>query len=77
DQVPSNHDSWQLRIDLPDYQYVNVYARHHITHNPGFLPGFAHVVDRVLTAKCKTAAAAQVSPIPVDVAAEVSTAASN
>jgi len=76
DQVPSNHDSWQLRIDLPDYQYVNVYARHHITHNPGFLPGFAHVVDRVLTAKCKTAAA-QVSPTPVDVAAEVSTAASN
>jgi UDP-GlcNAc:undecaprenyl-phosphate/decaprenyl-phosphate GlcNAc-1-phosphate transferase len=51
DGAPSDQAAWQLRIDFADFQYVNIYARHDILHNPGLLAGFAQIIDRVLTAR--------------------------
>ncbi len=51
DEAPVNPAAWQLRIDFPDFQFVNIYARHDILQKPGLLAGFAQIVDRVLTAR--------------------------
>jgi UDP-GlcNAc:undecaprenyl-phosphate/decaprenyl-phosphate GlcNAc-1-phosphate transferase len=56
DEAPLGQPAWQLRIDFPDFQYVNIYARHDILQNPGLLAGFAQIVDRVLTSRNLTAA---------------------
>jgi UDP-GlcNAc:undecaprenyl-phosphate/decaprenyl-phosphate GlcNAc-1-phosphate transferase len=51
EEVPADQSAWQLRIDFPNFQYVNIYARHDILQNPGLLAGFAQIVDRVLTTR--------------------------
>jgi UDP-GlcNAc:undecaprenyl-phosphate/decaprenyl-phosphate GlcNAc-1-phosphate transferase len=51
DEPPSGQVTWQLRIEFPDLQYVNIYGHHQSSQNPGMLAGFAQIIDRVLTAK--------------------------
>lgn len=69
DEAPSDHGTWQLRIEFPDFQYVNIYGRHH-PQNPDLLAGFAQIVDRVLTARCLTAPEMPSSPLPLHVPVE-------
>lgn len=65
DEAPSDQAAWQLRIDFPDFQYVNIYTRHDILHNPGLLAGFAQIIDRVLTARSRSLTDQEVSPLPL------------
>jgi UDP-GlcNAc:undecaprenyl-phosphate/decaprenyl-phosphate GlcNAc-1-phosphate transferase len=65
DEVPGDQVAWQLRIDFTDFQYVNIYTRHDILHNPGLLAGFAQIVDRVLTARSRSLTAPEVASLPL------------
>jgi UDP-GlcNAc:undecaprenyl-phosphate GlcNAc-1-phosphate transferase len=55
DQAPASPTGWQLRIDFPDFQYVNIYGYDKPTQNPGLLAGVAQIIERVLTARCVAA----------------------
>jgi UDP-GlcNAc:undecaprenyl-phosphate GlcNAc-1-phosphate transferase len=68
DEAPSDPAAWQLRIDFPDFQYVNIYARHDILHNPGLLAGFAQIIDRVLSSRNLAAPAVTELPLHTAVA---------
>jgi UDP-GlcNAc:undecaprenyl-phosphate GlcNAc-1-phosphate transferase len=65
DKAPPDQAAWQLRIDLPDFQYVNIYARHDVLHNPGLLAGVAQIIDRVLTARIRSLTAPEVASLPL------------
>lgn len=65
DQMSPDPPAWQLRIEFPDLQYVNIYGCHNPSQNPGLLPGFAQIINQVLTARCL--AIPEVSPLTLRV----------
>jgi UDP-GlcNAc:undecaprenyl-phosphate/decaprenyl-phosphate GlcNAc-1-phosphate transferase len=65
DQAPPGYPTWQLRIEFPDLQYVNIYGSQHSSQNPGLVTGFAQIIDRVLTAKGLIARPLAPAPAPV------------
>jgi|SRR5579871_780271 len=46
----SDASGWQMRIDLPNSQYVNLYGHFDGVVHPGLLAGFAQIVERTMAA---------------------------
>jgi UDP-GlcNAc:undecaprenyl-phosphate/decaprenyl-phosphate GlcNAc-1-phosphate transferase len=70
DQVPSDAAAWQLRLDFPDLQYVNIYLPHNPSPNPGLLTGFAQIIERVLRTRFLASTELPAVPLPLPVPEE-------
>jgi UDP-GlcNAc:undecaprenyl-phosphate/decaprenyl-phosphate GlcNAc-1-phosphate transferase len=68
DQMPPDPPTWQLRIEFPDLQYVNIYGHHNSSQDPGLLSGFAQIINRVLTTRCLSTP--EVAPLTLRVPSE-------
>lgn len=69
-QIPSDSAAWQLRLDFPDLQYVNIYVPRNPSPNPGLLTGFAQIVERVLRTRLLASSELPATPLPLPVQAE-------